>query len=66
MNFIPNKRFKKTYDKLFEEDPLTANVLLLLCELADRSGKIEFGKDADEELCRLTLARFENPRGYQL
>ncbi len=60
--FIPNKKFKKKYDKIFKQDPLAANLLLLLCELADKNGQI---KTNEEELCTLMLIRFNDPTEYQ-
>lgn len=58
-----SRRFRRDYDRLFRRDPLAANVLLLLCELADEKGQVE----TDEaELSRLMTARFDDPRAYQL
>ncbi len=63
MAFIPNKKFKKEYDKLFKKDPLAANTFLLVCELADERGQVE---TSPEELAILFAARFEDPEGYML
>ncbi len=60
--FKPNKHFRKKYDALFRLDPLTANVFLLLAELADENGEVKID---DSELLRLAVARFEDPRRYQ-
>ena len=61
--FSTNGKFKRDYDKLFRHDPLAANVMLLLCELADEHGQTQ----TDEaELARLVAARFDDPRAYQL
>lgn len=63
MTFIPSKRFRRYYDRAFRKNPAAANVMLLLCELADDRGKVE----TDEtELTRLMTARFDDPRKYQL
>jgi hypothetical protein len=63
MTFFPSRRFRRDYDRAFRKEPLAANVMLLLCELADDRGKVE----TDEaELYRLMTARFDDPRAYQL
>ena len=66
--FIPNKAFKKDYDKLFKEDPLQANILLLLCEIADKKGNIIFKKNEDpiSTMMKLMDARFNDPGEHQL
>jgi hypothetical protein len=69
MAFILNHKFKKKYRKLFRQDPLSANLFLLLCELAGPDGKVIFPKDPeaiDQELASLMQARFEDPHGWQL
>ncbi|MBN2569990.1 MAG: hypothetical protein JXB42_11225 [Deltaproteobacteria bacterium] len=58
-----NRKFRRDYDRLFRKDPATANLLLLLCELANERGEVQV---TDEELCLLMNARFEDPRAYQL
>jgi len=63
MSFKPNKRFKRDYDRLFAEDPAMANLFLLTCELADRSGQLQ---TRPEELAALFNARFEDPEAYSL
>ena len=63
MAFVPNRKFKKKYDRLFRKDPLAANTFLLLCELADNEGQVETNEG---ELAELIQARFEDPREYQL
>ncbi len=40
MAFVPNRRFKREYNRLFKQDPLAANTFLLLCELADERGQV--------------------------
>ena len=70
MAFKPNRKFKKEYDKLFNEDPIGANVFLLLAELADEKGrvKIQGAKEQEiaEEIQKLLIARFNNPEEYAL
>ena len=52
---------------MFRTDPLAANVMLLLAELADDGGQIIFdGIDPAVEIQNLMLARFDDPRAYQL
>jgi len=63
MNFKPNRKFRRRYDRLFKKDPMAANAFLLLCELADNNGQV---KTDPEELAVLLAARFEDPEGYQL
>lgn len=67
MTFIPNRQFKRRYKKLFRNDPLAANVMLLLAELANEAGQIRFENiDPAVEIQHLMLARFDDPRAYQL
>ncbi len=66
MVFKPNRKFKKKYDRIYKKDPAAANVLLLLCELADERGQVQLGPLPEEELQRLLIARFEDPKAYQL
>jgi len=61
--FTPSRRFRRDYDRTFKKDPLAANLLLLLRELADEHGRI---KTDEAELARLMASRFDNPRAYQL
>jgi len=58
-----NRHFRREYDRAFKKDPAAANMLLLLCELADDKGQVMTN---EEELTLLFNARFENPRAYQL
>ena len=61
--FKPNRYFRRDYDRLFSKNPAGANMLLLLCELADDKGQVI----TDEtELAQLFSARFEDPRAYSL
>lgn len=65
--FHPNRRLRRKYDKLFRTDPLAANVMLLLAELANDAGQIVFkNSDPAVEIQKLMLARFDDPRAYQL
>ncbi len=65
-HFRPNRKFRRDYDKAFRRDPLAANVLLLLAELADERGQVRFDGPPEGELVVLLAARFEDPRAYQL
>ncbi len=62
-SFKPTAKFKKNYRRIYRKDPEAANMLLLLCELADRKGQFE---TSDEELARLYAARFNDPKEYAL
>jgi hypothetical protein len=64
--FRPNRKFRRDYDRLFQKDPGAANVFLLLCEIADGKGQVELGMFPEEEIQRLIMARFADPRAYQL
>ena len=64
MTFQPNRKFKKDYDRLFKKDPLAANTLLLLCELADKNGQV-FVKD-ESQITELMAVRFNDPEEYAL
>lgn len=65
--FAPSRRFRRDYDHLFRKDPAAANMMLLLCELADREGEVRLESPFPEvEIQRLMAARFEDPRAYQL
>lgn len=68
MSFTPNLKFRREYDSLFKKEPLAANVLLLLSELADEKGIISFEAafPTDAEIKRLMIARFDDPFAYQL
>ena len=63
MSFKPNNKFKREYNRIFRKEPAAANLLLLLCELADKKGKV---KTDGRELAALMEARFNDPREYQL
>lgn len=63
MNLKVNRQFKKDYDRIFRQDPETANLFLLLCEIADKKGKV---LTDEAELVRLMAERFSNPGEYQL
>jgi hypothetical protein len=65
--FRPNRKFRRTYDHLFRKNPLGANIHLLLCELANERGEVQLnGHLPERELQRLMVARFSDPRAYQL
>ncbi|HPC02989.1 MAG TPA: hypothetical protein PLE04_04385 [Syntrophales bacterium] len=66
MSFIPTRRFRRDYDRIFQKDPAAANLFLLLAELADESGNVTFETPPEKELARLMAARFDDPRAYQL
>ena len=63
MGFKPNRRFKKRYNRLFKNDPLTANTYLLICELADEKGQVMTN---EAEIAELMAVRFEDPEEYAL
>ncbi len=63
MAFIPNRRFKKKYDRLFKKDPMGANMFLLLCEIADDKGQVMTN---EAEIAELMAARFNDPEEYAL
>ncbi len=69
MAFAPNRRFRKSYRKIFKKDPVAANLFLLLCELAGPDGEVILPNDpekVDRELRDLMVARFEDLWGWQL
>jgi len=54
---------KREYDRTFKKSPETANLFLLLTELADEKGQI---RTNEQELAELMSVRFEDCRAYQL
>lgn len=66
MIFTPSRRFRRDYDKVFKKKPAAANLMLLLAEMADKSGEVTLSHSPAAELARLMAARFEDPRAYQL
>ncbi len=67
MTFTPSRRFRREYDRLFKQNPAAANVMLLLCELADDKGQVRLETPFPEiEIQRLMAARFDDCRAYQL
>ena len=65
--FKPNRKFKHDYDRIYRKDPVAANVFLLLAELVDGKGQIKFDSPCPEaEIQRLMIARFDDPRAYQM
>jgi hypothetical protein len=63
--FTPSRHFLRDYNRLFKKDPASANVFLLLCELADEKGKVRLGPCPEAKIQQLMAARFDNPRTYQ-
>ena len=70
MTFKRNKRFKRKYNRLHKQDPLAANMLLLLAELADERGQVKIHgsneQEVAEEIQKLLMARFNDPEEYAL
>jgi hypothetical protein len=64
--FRPNRKFRRDYKRLFRKDPVTANVFLLLAELADAKGEVALGPCPEVEIQQLMAARFTDPLAYQL
>jgi len=62
MRFKQTRNFKKDYNRLFHENPETANLFLLLCELSDKGRVIT----SEEELSLLMQARFNDLSEYAL
>jgi hypothetical protein len=62
---IPNQSFKRDYDKIFKENPVAANLFLLLFEIADDAGTI-VGL-SDQDIVYLSKLRFgDDYTKYQL
>lgn len=61
-----NKKFQRDYNRLFKQNPLAANILLLLAELADEHGRVCLGPNPEKEIADLMTARFDDPRAYLL
>ena len=66
MAFTVNRRFKRDYDRLFQKNPVAANILLLLSELADEQERVYFSSMPEVEIQKLLLVRFDDPMAYQL
>jgi len=66
LNFHPNRAFRRDYDRLFRKDPLAANALLLMAELADEHGQVRLGPCPERDLRDLLMTRFDDCRAYQL
>lgn len=64
--FIPNRHFRRDYNRIFKRDPAAANLFLLVAEIADAGGQVQFGPYPEVELQQLMAARFSDPRAYQL
>jgi hypothetical protein len=63
MTFTPNRKFRRKYRHIHRRDPIAANLLLLLAELADEAGQVVTNP---EEIARLMEIRFRDPKGYHL
>ena len=64
-----SKSFKRKYDRIFKVDPVAANMLLLLKEMANSKGQIELYGSDDECMSKLTYLmnkRFPGPVKYEL
>lgn len=66
MTFTPSRRFKRDYALLIRRDSAVANLILLLAEVTDDNGRVHLGPFPEEEIRRLMVARFIDPRAYQL
>lgn len=64
VDFKTNRQFKKKYERLFNKNPLGANVFLLLLELANERGQLKISDE--RELLELMAKRFDDPEAYQL
>lgn len=64
--FVPNRHFRRDYNRIFRRDPVAANVFLLLAELADEKGQVRLGPNPEAEIANLMAVRFDNLRAYQL
>jgi hypothetical protein len=65
MAFSVNKKFRK----IFEQDPLAANIFLLLCELSGTDGKLLSPADSaalHKEIRTVLFSRFEDLWGWQI
>ncbi len=60
--FTPSRRFRRDYAWLFRRDPLAANALLLLVEIADERSRVHFDGPTETELAQLMAVRFADPR----
>ena len=63
MTFKLNSKFKKDYDRFFKQDPMGANMFLLLCEIADDKGQVA---TSEQEIAELMAVRFNDPEEYAL
>ena len=61
--FVPNRKFRKKYDHIWKKDPESANLFLLLAEIANEKGQVKTDPD---ELTTLFNARFNDPGEYAL
>lgn len=66
-SFNLNRKIRREYNRLYRQNPLFANLLLLFAELADEKGDVGFETHSPEsEIQRLMVARFDDPLAYQL
>jgi hypothetical protein len=56
-----SQKFEEQYHKIFQKNPLAANLYLLLCKMADSKGRV---KTTEKELMDLMTARFNRPDEY--
>ncbi len=64
-----NRKFRREYNRIFEKDPVAANLFLLLAELAGPDGTVTFPggpREMSQELSDLLQARFEDPYARQI
>jgi hypothetical protein len=68
--FKPNRAFRRSYNKIFRHDPFTANMFLMLCEMADENGLFTVPGETDFEhavyIAKLMDTRFDDPDAKQL
>jgi len=64
MAFKPNRKFNRTYERLFKTDPLQANLFLLMAEMANENGQVVVTDE--NEIVELMNARFNDPTEWAL
>lgn len=63
-NYVKTADFRNKYCLAYKEGPMAANLFLLMCELEDMHGPLEF---TEEDLSRLMNRRFgAGAREFQL
>ncbi len=68
-NIKYNKAFRKDYKKLFKKDPISANMMLLFMDMADKNGRVIIDGNEEEQatqISNLMNSRFNDPTEYQL